>query len=162
MAAVIFLTRDDKNSGTMQNSAVSEGGYQAPMRLEFLKEGLLSFYTANGDYITTIDIELAEASEERRIGMMFRTSMEENQGMFFIFPYETRQSFWMKNTILPLDMIFINSSNEIVTIHKNTTPYAETQYPSTRSAQYVLEMNAGYCDRVGIKEGDKIGWMRTN
>jgi len=162
IAAAIFLTRDSKNSSTTQNSDAGEGSYQSLMRLEFLKEGLLSFYSANGTYITTIDIELAEAFEERRLGLMFRTSMEDNQGMFFIWPTDVQQSFWMKNTILPLDMIFINSSNEIVTIHKNTTPYAETQYPSSRPAQFVLEVNAGYCDRVGIKEGDKIGWMRTN
>lgn len=162
IAAVIFLTRDSNKSNAANNSSTDESGYKAPMRLEFLKEGLLSFYSADGDYISTIDIELAEAQEERRLGMMFRTSMEDNQGMFFIWPTDMQQSFWMKNTILPLDMIFINSSNEIVTIHKNTTPYAETQYPSSRPAQFVLEVNAGFCDRVGIEVGGKIGWMRTN
>lgn len=132
------------------------------MRTEFLKEGLLSFYNAANEYIATVDIELAEGYDERRLGLMFRKSMGENQGMLFLFPYDAMQSFWMKNTILPLDMIFINSNNEIVTIHKNTEPYAETQYPSSRPAKYVLEVNAGYCDRIGISEGDKIGWMRTN
>ncbi len=160
--AVVFLTRDNGKSGISTSTGRQETGIQAPMRTEFLKEGILSFYTAEGEYIATIDIELAEAFEERRLGMMFRTTMEENQGMFFIWPTDVQQSFWMKNTILPLDMIFINSNNEIVTIHKNTTPYAETQYPSTRPAQFVLEVNAGYCDRVGISEGGKIGWMRTN
>lgn len=161
-AAVIFLTRDNSKSSEPQGAGTEDAGIQAPMRTEFLKEGMLSFYTAAGEYITTIDIELAEAYEERRLGLMFRTAMEENQGMFFIWPTDVRQSFWMKNTILPLDMIFINSNNEIVTIQKNTTPYAETQYPSTRPAQFVLEVNAGYCDKFGIGEGDKIGWMRTN
>lgn len=161
-AAVIFLTRDNSKSSASKGTGSEETGLQAPMRTEFLKEGILSFYTPSGEYIATIDIELAEAFEERRLGMMFRTTMEENQGMFFIWPTDVRQSFWMKNTILPLDMIFINSNNEIVTIHKNTTPYAETQYPSTRPARFVLEVNAGFCDRVGISEGGKIGWMRTN
>jgi uncharacterized membrane protein (UPF0127 family) len=162
LAAAVFLTRDNKKSTAARDPRENAAEELAPIRTEFLKEGMLSFYTASSEYITTIDIELAENNDERRLGMMFRKSMGDNQGMFFIFPYDDMQSFWMKNTILPLDMLFINSANEIVTIHKNTTPYAETTYPSTRPAKFVLEVNAGFADRVGIREGDKIGWMRTN
>ena len=162
IAAVVFLTRDSKKTTAANTAEKAAAGLAAPMRTDFLKEGMLSFYTPDGTYLTTIDIELAENNDERRVGLMFRDTMGDNQGMFFIFPYDDMQSFWMKNTILPLDMLFINSKNEIVTIHKNTTPYAETSYPSTLPAQYVLEVNAGYTDRFGITEGYRIGWMRTN
>ncbi len=160
--AAVFLTRDNKSSAVTQDPRENATTELAPLRTEFLKEGLLSFYTRSAEYIASIDIELAETNDERRLGMMFRKTMGDNQGMFFIFPYDDMQAFWMKNTILPLDMLFINSDNEIVTIHENTTPYAETSYPSTRPAKFVLEVNAGFAERIGIHEGDKIGWMRTN
>lgn len=162
IAAVVFLTRDAKRNTAANSTDNASTGLAAPMRTEFLKEGMLSFYTPDGIYVSTIDIELAENTDERRIGLMFRNTMGENQGMFFIFPYDDMQAFWMKNTILPLDMLFINSKDEIVTIHKNTTPFAETSYPSTSPAQYVLELNAGYVDKLGITEGYRISWMRTN
>ena len=162
IAAVVFLTRDSKKTTAANTAEKAAAGLAAPMRTDFLKEGMLSFYTPDGTYLTTIDIELAENNDERRVGLMFRETMGDNQGMFFIFPYDDMQSFWMKNTILPLDMLFINSKNEIVTIHKTTTPYAETGYPSTLPAQYVLEVNAGYTDKFGISEGCRIGWMCTN
>ena len=87
--------------------------------------------------------------------------MEEMQGMLFIFPDERYQSFWMLNTLFSLDMIFINSKKEIVTIHKNTKPLSEQSYPSSEPAQYVLEVNAGFCDRYNIKQGDKVFWIET-
>ncbi|MDX1702060.1 MAG: DUF192 domain-containing protein, partial [Melioribacteraceae bacterium] len=95
---------------------------------EFKKEGELSFQSASGDFISSLDIELAENDFERSEGLKYRTSMEENQGMLFIFPYEVTQSFWMRSTVLSLDMIFINSELEIVTIHQNTIPYDESSY----------------------------------
>lgn len=160
--AAVFLTRDGKKPRAEHQDLDSAPEALAPLRTEFLKEGMLSFYTQSKEYITTIDIELAENDDERRLGLMFRKTMADNQGMFFIFPYDAMQSFWMKNTILPLDMLFINSDNEIVTIIENTTPYAEKSYPSTRPAKFVLEVNAGYASAHGIREGYKIGWMHTN
>lgn len=126
----------------------------------FTKEGELTFINSTGEMISQLDIEIADDDEQRMTGLMFRDKMEENQGMLFIFPYETQQSFWMKNTIIPLDMIFINSKLEIVKIHKNTTPYSEQSYSSIKPAQYVIEVNAGYTSKYGIKEGDKIVFRR--
>ena len=134
--AVVFLTRDGKKPRAEHKELDSAPETLAPLRTEFLKEGMLSFYTPSNEYITTIDIELAENNDERRLGLMFRKTMADNQGMFFIFPYDAMQSFWMKNTILPLDILYINSDNEIVTIIEDTTPYAETSYPSTRPAMW--------------------------
>lgn len=129
---------------------------------KFTKNGELSFQSANGNYITNIDLEFADNDHERSQGLMYRTEMDENQGMLFIFPFEARQSFYMKNTVIPLDMIFINSKLEIVTIHKSTKPYDLNSYASTAPAQYVLETIGGYTDKYDIKVGDKVIFRKTN
>ena len=127
----------------------------------FKKEGELTFADSAGNPLIKINIEIADDDYQRQLGLMNRESMEERQGMLFIFPAERYQSFWMLNTLFSLDMIFINTNKEIVTIHKNTAPLSEQSYHSSKPAQYVLEVNAGFCDRHNIKEGDKVHWMGT-
>lgn len=127
-------------------------------QFEFRHDGELTFQTEDGKFISQIEIEIADDMVERAVGLMYREEMKETQGMLFIFPNEEYQSFWMKNTVLPLDIVFVNKKNKIVTIHHNTTPFSETSYPSTEPAIYVVEVNAGYMERHGIKEGDKISW----
>jgi uncharacterized membrane protein (UPF0127 family) len=126
---------------------------------KFKKEGELTFVDSIENPIIKTDIEIADNDYERQLGLMNRQSMEEMQGMLFIFPQQQYQSFWMRNTLFSLDMLFINSNKEIVTIHKNTTPLSEQSYPSSAPAIYVLEVNAGFCDRHNIKLGDKIFWI---
>jgi hypothetical protein len=125
----------------------------------FKKEGELTFYSKNNEPIITIDIELADNEYDRQLGLMKRKSMEENQGMIFIFPDEDQRSFWMRNTFISLDMIFVNSNKEIVTIHKNTRVLSDQSYPSSAPVIYVVEVVAGFTDKYNIKEGDKISWM---
>ena len=126
---------------------------------KFKKEGELTFVDSTENPIIKIDIEIAENDYERQLGLMNRENMEEMQGMLFIFPEERFQSFWMMNTLFSLDILFINSSKEIVTIHKNTTPLSEQSYPSSEPAIYVLEVNAGFCERHNVKLGDKVFWI---
>ena len=126
---------------------------------KFKKEGELTFVDSVGTQLSKIDIEIADNDYERQLGLMNRQSMEEMQGMLFIFPNETFQSFWMRNTLFSLDILFVNSNKEIVTIHRNTTPLSEQSYPSTAPSIYVVEVNAGFCDRQNIKLGDKIFWI---
>lgn len=125
---------------------------------QFKKNGELTFSTSEKGFISEIDIEIADNDEERANGLMFRTEMKENQGMLFIFERDEPQSFWMRNTYISLDMIFVNSAFEIVTIHKNTETTTDKNYPSTKLAKYVIEVNGGYCDKFGIKQGDKIAY----
>ena len=127
----------------------------------FKKEGELTLTDSSGNFLAKIDIEIADNDYDRQLGLMNRKSMKENQGMLFIFPTERYQSFWMLNTLFSLDMLFINSNKEIVTIHKNTTPLSQQSYPSSKPAIYVLEVVAGYTDKFNIKEGDKIYWIGT-
>lgn len=129
--------------------------------IDFVKNGELTFLTSDDKYISKIDIEIAEDDDARTQGLMYREEMKKNQGMLFIFPYESMQSFWMKNTVIPLDMIFVNKNNEIVTIRKNAVPFDTGHYASTKPAQFVIEVNAGYTDSLGIKVSDKIVWRRN-
>lgn len=128
---------------------------------EFTKEGELTFTSSDSEFIAKIDIEIAEDDEARGQGLMYRNKLQESQGMFFIFNLEQPQSFWMRNTPLSLDIIFVNKNNEIVKIHKDTTPFSESSYASLKPALYVVEVIAGYTETYGIKEGDKIVWRRN-
>jgi uncharacterized membrane protein (UPF0127 family) len=127
----------------------------------FTKEGELTFISKDDRYVVAIDVEIADNEDERMLGLMYRQELGPLQGMLFLFPYEEVQSFWMKNTLLSLDIMFINSRREIVTIHQHTAPRTEQSYSSFRPAQYVVEVNAGFAERHGIMPGDKVQWRRT-
>lgn len=127
----------------------------------FTKDGILVFSDSLGTEKIKIDIEIADTEYKRQLGLMNRKSMEENQGMLFIFNEERLQSFWMLNTLISLDIIFVNKEKEIVTIHKNTTPLSQQSYPSSAPAIYVVEVIGGFCNKYNILPGDKISWMGT-
>ena len=148
----------NKNNKVEEKAANENASKKAAV--EFVKEGELTFVKNSGGFISQINIEIAGDETERTQGLMYRDKMKENEGMFFIFDFETAQSFWMKNTLISLDIIFINKENKIVKIHKNTETLSENSYPSGKPAIYVVEVVAGYTDKFGINEGDKIVWRR--
>ena len=124
---------------------------------EFRKEGELTFIKkGEKSKIVTIDIEIADTLHEKRIGLMYRKSMADRKGMLFIFDNMRAQFFWMKNTYIPLDMVFIGKGMEIVGIAKNTTPLSEELIPVHDESQYIVEVNAGFTDTYGIHVGDYI------
>jgi len=127
----------------------------------FKKQGELTLTKSDGNSIVSIDIEIAGDDAKREVGLMGRSLMEQRQGMLFIFDEEFFASFWMRNTILSLDMIFINKQGKIVTIHKNTKPFSDDSYSATAMTLFVLEVNAGFTDKYGIKEGDIVSWKRN-
>ncbi len=133
--------------------------YQAPST-QFRSDARLSFTDAQGDTLAEVQVEVADNEQSRTQGLMGRKTMEEGQGMLFIFPREEFRSFWMVNTPLSLDIIFVNSAGSIVTIQRNTVPYSEESIPSTAPATYVVEVNAGFCDRHGVREGNLVRWTR--
>ena len=104
-------------------------------------------------------IEIASTSEELSKGLMFRENLEKNSGMLFIFPENGIYGFWMKNTLIPLDIIWINSNKEIVFIKDNALPckteICET-YSSDEKASYVLELNSGTAEKLELGIGDKV------
>jgi len=124
---------------------------------QFVKEGELGFLKKDDKtVISKIDIEIADNTPERMQGLMYRKSMDENKGMLFIFQdYEVR-GFYMRNTIIPLDIIFLDSSKQIIRVYKNTVPFSESTLGSGIPAKYVVEVNAGYTDKHRIKNGDRI------
>lgn len=127
----------------------------------FTKDGELIFSDSLGNEKIKIDIEIADTEYKRQLGLMNRKSMEENEGMLFIFNEERLQSFWMLNTLISLDIMFVNKEKRIVTIHKNTTPLSQQSYPSSEPAIYVVEVVGGFSDKNNILPGDKINWMGT-
>jgi len=130
---------------------------------QFKKQGELEFISTKGKKVLgKIDIEIADNDKARMQGLMYRKSMPEDKGMLFIFPVSEPQSFWMKNTIISLDIIFVGEDKEIVKIHKNTVPFSEKSNPSIKKAMYVVEVIAGYTNKYGITEGDKIDFKITS
>ncbi len=119
-------------------------------------EAQLSFVDNDGNTISTIDVALADEQLERNQGLMDVRSMGADEGMLFIFEEERPLSFWMANTPLSLDIMYVNSDSTIVRIYSNTTPFSETTLPSDAPAIYVVETNAGYAVAKGITEGMKI------
>ncbi len=125
----------------------------------FRKEGELRFINGKTtNVISTVDIEIADDDASRAQGLMYRDTMAENNGMLFLMETLEPQAFWMKNTILPLDIVFVDADRVIVSIHKNCKPYSLDQIPSGKPALYVVEVNAGYTTKYGIKAGDRISF----
>lgn len=101
-------------------------------------------------------VELVDTPELRSKGLMFRQDLPENTGMIFDFLEEREVSFWMKNTFIPLDLIFIDATGRIVNIHENARPHDETGIPSGQPVQFVFEIGGGQSDLLGIQVGDQI------
>ena len=108
----------------------------------------------------TIDIEIAEGYSATMRGMMQRTSFPDNSGMLFLFEEEEVRGFWMGNTPLSLDLLFISADSQIVSFTKYAAPFSTEPIPSKAPAQFVLEVPAGFVDLQGIVEGDRIAWRR--
>ncbi len=116
----------------------------------------LAFVDAEGDTVAKIAIALADDERERSRGLMHVTELGEDEGMLFIFQEEKPLSFWMANTPLPLDIIFVNAENEIVRIHRNTPPFSKKNFISGEPALYAVETNAGFTIAHDIREGMEV------
>ena len=126
-----------------------------PQDIDFTRDGEVSIFK-NDSLIQPIEVEFAKNDEERALGLMYRSSMDEHQGMWFIFPEEAPRSFYMRNTEIPLDIIYLDKDKKVVSIAKNARPYDETSLPSEKPAMYVLEINGGLSDKWGIEKGDRM------
>jgi len=146
-----ILNFSKKSEETISTNSTEEVKVEEP---QFKKEGELTF-TKNQQKLT---IEIADNDQETTQGLMYRRSMPDSCGMLFIFSDNEPRNFWMKNTYLPLDILFLDESKKVVTIQANRTPFSEEQIPSYEKAKYVLEVNAGYCKSKGIEKGDLVKW----
>ncbi len=102
----------------------------------------------------TVEVALTPAQQQR--GLMNRTEMAKDAGMLFFFGEEAERSFWMKNTLIPLDMIFIGNDGTIIKVHDSAIPNDLTSVKSDGPASAVLELNGGVAKTLGIKPGDKV------
>ena len=112
--------------------------------------------------IASVFVEVPDDREEFARGLMFRNHLPWNAGMLFAFNEEEPRRFWMKNTLIPLDMIFVDSSSKIIDIKENVPPCEQEEcpsYPSREPAQYVLEVNAGFVQEKGVKIGDRLATL---
>lgn len=108
----------------------------------------------------SVPVEVAKTSDERRLGLMYRKSLNKDSGMLFIFEEEKLHPFTMKNTYIPLDMIFVSRTRKIVGIAENTRPLTRGPYTVETPSLYVLEVNAGFCRKNGISTGDTVVFKR--
>ena len=132
----------DASSGTENESSSS----RSP-RIYFPSSGNVS-----------VEVEIADNRTERARGLMFRNSLPRNHGMLFVFPGTARRSFWMKNTFVPLDIVFIDAENRVLNV-RHASPGRGPPYKRYRSkgeARYVLEVNRGFANRTNVTKGDKV------
>jgi hypothetical protein len=117
-------------------------------------EGKLVLHTAGGDH--TFNVQVVDTPETRAQGLMFVQELADDAGMLFDFKEEREVSFWMRNTFIPLDMIFIGADGEVKTIHVNARPQDPTSIPSEVPVQFVLEIPGGRSEEIGLEPGDTV------
>ncbi len=111
----------------------------------------------NGRYGTrALSLEVADEPDEHSRGLSRRASLPAGQGMIFIFPDESDRVFWMRDTHFPLDMIFLDAHRVIVGIVRRARPDNDDPLSVGRPSRYVIEVEGGFCDRVGLREGDRL------
>jgi uncharacterized membrane protein (UPF0127 family) len=114
----------------------------------------LAIESANGTH--EFQVEIADDAREHQRGLMFRREMADEAGMLFVYGADQRASFWMRNTYIPLDMLFVKADGTIESIAKRTTPLSEKSVRSNGPVRFVLEINGGLCDELGITPGDMV------
>lgn len=129
-------------------------------KYSFRHDGDLQILASDGSVKTAFAIEIVQTEEEIMRGLKFRETMAENQGMLFIFSNPDYYDFWMQDTYLPLDMLFIGADKTIFQIHENAQPFSEERISPTQPNNYVLELNAGIAKKLNISPGDKITWKK--
>jgi uncharacterized membrane protein (UPF0127 family) len=161
--SLLLMYGCDSNTGSSSTDRKDEGKSDVrPTGPQFKKEGELWLTKAEGDTIRQLDIEIADIESERTIGLMHRWSMPDTQGMLFIFEEEEPRSFWMHNTLMGLDIIYIKADGTIESIAKYCVPKSDKSIPSKGPAMYVLEVQEGFSDIYGLVPGNKVTFKRTD
>ena len=122
-------------------------------------ESRLVLHTAKGDF--TFTVEIADDNAERAKGLMFRDHLAADAGMLFDYGEEQFTSFWMQNTLIPLDMIFIGADGTVKNIHVNAKPMDTTSIPSGVPVRFVLEIPGGRSKQIGLAVGDRMDHPRV-
>lgn len=109
----------------------------------------------SGDPVT-VTVEVVATPQARQLGLMYRDELGPNSGMLFLFPAAQPLSFWMRNTKIPLDILYLADDGRILNIHERTTPFSEKGLPSAGPSRIVLEVDGGFCAEHGIAAGDYV------
>jgi len=120
-----------------------------------LAEPKVTITTKQGRDVT-FQVEVADSPAKREIGLQYRRNLAPDRGMIFLFSEESQQTFWMKNTPIPLDMIFIGRDMKVVGVVAQTVPFSLDARSVEAPSQYVLEINGGLAERHGIQTGDRV------
>ncbi|WP_164156801.1 DUF192 domain-containing protein [Sandarakinorhabdus rubra] len=134
-------------------AAVSLSGTAAACPFADLKRGTAIFETAKGRF--TYKVELALTSQQQACGLMFREKMAPAAGMAFPMNPPKQAAFWMENTILPLDIIFVSPAGRVLNVLRGE-PYSRALLPAAGITGEVIELNAGEAERIGLKPGDRV------
>lgn len=150
IAPLIFIQCDQKKGSGGSSDQNKTQGRTINLERE------VSFLGTDNAPVKTIQVAVADDAKERNQGLMDVYNMAEDEGMIFIFEKEELQSFWMANTPLTLDIMYVNADSNIVRIYQNTEPFSQASLPSESPAQYVIETNGGFSVANGITEGMKV------
>lgn len=127
----------------------------------FQKEGTLTFYQPDGTELKTINVQIADTDAERQRGLMRQRTLGFNRGMLFIFDEVNTGGMWMKNTPLPLDIVFVAPDSQVINIARRTTPFSEESIEPTAPRKFVVEVRSGFANRYGLSDSTRVRWMRT-
>jgi uncharacterized membrane protein (UPF0127 family) len=152
-SVIILLLGLGTNCGTEDNEITAEE--------PTFQEGTLAFYQPNGDTLHTIAIEIADSDPERRRGLMRQQSLGFDRGMLFIFDEVNDGGMWMKNTPLPLDIMFVAPDSQVINIVRRTTPFSEENIEPAAPRKFAVEVRAGFADRFDLTDSTRVRWTRT-
>jgi uncharacterized membrane protein (UPF0127 family) len=133
------------------------GSHLSCTRDDHLKK--VTLQKSNSASSITVGVEIADTDESRMRGLMFRKELGEKQGMLFIFDRDTDSPFWMKNTYVPLDILFISANREIVGIKEKATPLSEELIRPDAPYRFALEVNGGFAKEHQIETGDRLAFQ---
>lgn len=118
-----------------------------------------AIFERDGKELAQIRVEIADKTNEQRYGLMFRESLPEENGMLFVYEPPYPATMWMKNTLIPLDMVFVDHTKRIVHIHANAQPHSLTPIGARQDVWAVLELNSGEAEKLGLQKGDSLHYL---
>lgn len=131
---------------------------QSPDYIPIRKDARLYFLSSEGGFITSINVEISEKPADLTRGLMGPRVLELSEGMLFIFHNSEPRQFWMRNTRMSLDIIFIDEEKKVINVCDRTMPMSDTVYTSEKPARYVVEVLAGFTKIYNITEGCQVAW----
>ena len=158
VAIIFFLTSGNNhtNTSTMNTSTMNSSTMNTSTMNTSTMNSSSVVFTGNNVTQVRVDVEVANTLAEQEYGLMNRTSLGQYDGMLFVFASDRELSFWMKDTLIPLDMVFVNRSGTIVDINKNAIPMSENVFTAKSPCEYVVEVNGGFCDQHSVRIGDAV------